>query len=85
MKQVLRLVIKDGIATGTIGVVIGLVGSLAATKLLPGTALRRAGTTDLLTLGVTCALVGVATLAATWLPAWRAPVSIDPVVAIKSD
>jgi putative ABC transport system permease protein len=82
-EQVLALVITDGIATGTIGVVIGLVGSLAATKLLQGL-LFGVGTTDLLTLGVTCVLVGVATLAATWLPAWRAS-HIDPVVAIKSD
>ncbi|HTD61296.1 MAG TPA: ABC transporter permease [Gemmatimonadaceae bacterium] len=82
-EQVLALVIKDGIATGTIGVAIGLVGSLAATKLLQGL-LFGVGTTDLLTLGVTCVLVGVATLAATWLPAWRAS-HIDPVVAIKSD
>ena len=82
-EQVLALVIKDGIATGAIGVVIGLVGSLAATKLLQGL-LYGVGTTDVLTLGVTCVLVGVATLAATWLPAWRAS-RIDPVVAIKSD
>jgi predicted permease len=82
-EQVLGLVIKDGVATGTIGVAVGLVGSLAATKLLQGL-LFGVGTTDLLTLSVTCVLVGVATLAATWLPAWRAS-HIDPVVAIKSD
>ncbi|HXB25872.1 MAG TPA: ABC transporter permease [Gemmatimonadaceae bacterium] len=82
-EQVLGLVIKDGVATGIIGVAVGLVGSLAATKLLQGL-LFGVGTTDLLTLGVTCVLVGVATLAATWLPAWRAS-HIDPVVAIKSD
>jgi ABC-type lipoprotein release transport system permease subunit len=42
------------------------------------------GPVDLLTFAVTCVLVGIATLAATWLPAWRAS-QVDPVVAIKSE
>jgi ABC-type antimicrobial peptide transport system permease subunit len=81
--QVLRLVLKDGITTGTIGVVVGLVGSLAASRLLQGL-LFGVGPADLLTFGVTCVLVTIATLAATWVPAWRAS-QVDPVVAIKSE
>src|SRR5581483_10246904 len=81
--QVLGLVIKEGVATGAIGVVVGLVGSLAATRMLQGL-LFGVSPVDLLTFVATCALVGIATLAATWLPAWRAS-QVNPVVAIKSD
>jgi putative ABC transport system permease protein len=81
--QVLSLVIREGVATGAIGVVVGLVGSLAATRLLQGL-LFGVSPIDLLTFAVTCVLVGLATLAATWLPAWRAS-QVDPVVAIKTE
>jgi hypothetical protein len=81
--QVLRLVITDGVVTGAIGVAIGLVGSLAASRLLRGL-LFGVGPTDLVTFGVTCVLAGAATIAATWVPAWRAS-RVDPVVAIKSE
>jgi ABC-type antimicrobial peptide transport system permease subunit len=81
--QVLGLVIRDGAAIGAIGVVIGIVASLAASRLLQGL-LFGVGPVDLLTFAGTCVLAGLATLAATWLPAWRAS-RVDPVVAIKSE
>ncbi len=81
--QVLRLVIRDGFRTGAIGVAVGLAGSLAATRLLQGL-LFGVGPADLPTLFGTCVLVGLATLAATWIPAWRAS-QVDPVVAIKTE
>ena len=81
--QVLGLVIKDGAAIGAIGVVIGIVASFAASRLLQGL-LFGVGPVDLLTFAGTCVLAGLATLAATWVPAWRAS-QVDPVVAIKSE
>jgi putative ABC transport system permease protein len=81
--QVLGLVIRDGFAIGAIGIAAGLVASLGASRLLQGL-LFGVSPADLLTLTVTCLVVGAATLAATWLPAWRAT-KIDPVVAIKSE
>lgn len=82
-EQVLGLVIRDGLAIGTIGVAVGLVGSLGTARLLEGL-LFGVSPIDLLTFAVTCLLVGAATLGATWLPAWRAT-KVDPVVAIKSE
>lgn len=81
--QVLRLVIRDGFRTGVAGVAVGLAGSLAATRLLQGL-LFGVSPVDLPTLLGTCMLVGLATLAASWIPAWRAS-QVDPVVAIKTE
>jgi predicted lysophospholipase L1 biosynthesis ABC-type transport system permease subunit len=81
--QVLGLVIRDGLATGATGVVTGLAGSLAVSRLLQDQ-LFGVSPADLPTLAGTCLLVGVATLAATGLPAWRAT-HVDPVVAIKAE
>jgi putative ABC transport system permease protein len=81
--QVLRLVIKDGVALGAIGIVIGIIASLAASRLLQGL-LFGVGPVDLVTFAGTCVLVCLATLAATWLPAWRAS-QVNPLVAIKSE
>jgi len=65
------------------GLVIGLVGSFALTRLI-STMLFGITPTDPLTFGVVSAvLLGIGILAS-WLPARRAT-RIDPIVALRSD
>ncbi len=61
----------------------GVACSLVATRLLQGL-LFGVSPADLPTFVGTCVVVGAATLAATWVPAWRAS-RVDPVVAIKTE
>jgi putative ABC transport system permease protein len=79
----LRMVIREGMAPVLGGMAVGLVGALAAGRLLRSL-LFGVGAGDPVTLLlVTCFLVGVA-LAAMYLPARRAAGS-DPMVALRTD
>jgi ABC-type antimicrobial peptide transport system permease subunit len=82
-EQVLRLVIRGGLGLGAAGVIAGLVGSLAASRLLRGL-LFGVGPVDAATLAGTCTLVIAATLVATWVPAWRAA-RVDPITALQAE
>jgi hypothetical protein len=77
------MVIREGMAPVLGGMAVGLVGALAAGRLLRSL-LFGVGAGDPVTLLlVTCFLVGVA-LAAMYLPARRAAGS-DPMVALRTD
>ncbi|HET7459302.1 MAG TPA: ABC transporter permease [Gemmatimonadaceae bacterium] len=79
--DVLRLVLRGGLALAAAGIAIGLAGSVATSRLLRGL-LYGVGPLDAATFVLTAALVlGVATLA-TWLPARRAA-RLDPVEALR--
>jgi hypothetical protein len=79
--DVLSLVISQGISLAVTGIVIGICGALAFTRLL-STFLFGVGPTDPLTLiGVSVLLVFVAVLAS-WVPARRAA-KVDPMVALR--
>ena len=79
--DVLRLVLKQGLLVVSVGLVIGLAGAFAATRLL-GTFLYGVSTTDLTTFVlVACVLSGV-TLLACFVPAQRAT-KVDPMVALR--
>ena len=80
--DIMRMVMRDGLALVLIGTAIGLGGAFAATRLLRGV-LYGSGS-DPLTLGVVpVVLVGVAALA-TWVPARRAS-AVDPMVALRQE
>jgi putative ABC transport system permease protein len=80
---VLRLVLGQGMRLALIGVVLGLLGSLALTRLI-ASQLFGVGPTDLVTFAVVIALLtGVAALA-TLIPAHRAT-RVDPLVALRTD
>ncbi|HKQ75996.1 MAG TPA: ABC transporter permease [Blastocatellia bacterium] len=82
-RDVLKLVIGQGLVLTLVGVGLGLLGSLALTRLMR-TLLFGVTPTDPLTLGaVALALVSVALLAC-WLPARRAA-KVDPLVALRRD
>jgi ABC-type antimicrobial peptide transport system permease subunit len=79
--DVLRMVLSRGAALTGIGVLLGLAGALALTRLIAGF-LYEVRPTDVATiLGVTALLVVVA-LTATWLPARRAT-KVDPMEALR--
>jgi putative ABC transport system permease protein len=78
---VLALVLREGAQLAIIGLVIGVVAALALTRVL-GTMLYEVTTTDPLTYVVMASLLGLAVLAASWIPARRAA-RVDPVIALR--
>ena len=82
-RDILRMVVGRGAALTGLGIVLGLVGALALTRLIAGF-LYGVRPTDVPTiLGVTALLASVA-LVATWLPARRAA-QVDPMVALRHE
>jgi len=80
-RDIVSLVLRQGLAMTGIGVAIGLAGAFAITRLFK-TLLLGVSTTDLVTFGVTTALLVVVTLVATYLPARRAA-SVAPLAALR--
>ena len=80
-RDVLRMVLSQGLTLGGIGVLIGIAGALALTRLIRGL-LFGISSFDPLTFIVMAALLIAVTLAACWAPAWRAT-RVDPTVALR--
>jgi predicted permease len=82
-KQVVLMVVRQGLATAAVGMAVGLIAAFATTRLM-GTLLYGVSPTDVATLlGVTVTLA-VATALANYLPARRAA-RVDPLVALRSE
>jgi putative ABC transport system permease protein len=79
--DVLKQVLAEGAKLALIGLALGLVGSLAATRLI-GTLLFGVKASDPLTLAAVAAVLASVTLAACYIPARRAT-RIDPIVALR--
>jgi predicted permease len=79
--DVLKQVLREGGRLAAIGLVLGLAGSLAATRLI-ATLLFGVKPVDPLTFGSVAALLAGVTLAATYIPARRAT-RVDPIVALR--
>jgi macrolide transport system ATP-binding/permease protein len=82
-RDVLQMVLGQGLTLALIGTGIGLVLSLAAMRLL-STMLYGVRPTDPLTFAGSSALVILVALAASWLPARRAA-SIDPMRSLRTE
>jgi len=79
--DVLRQVLTEGAKLALVGLVAGLLGSLAATRLM-GTLLFGVKASDPLTFAAVAAILASVTLAACYIPARRAT-RVDPIVALR--
>jgi predicted permease len=82
-KAVLRLIVGQGMALAGVGVLAGVLGALALTRVM-ATVLYEVRTTDPATFAVVIVVLLGAGLLASWLPAQRA-LRIDPVQALRYD
>jgi putative ABC transport system permease protein len=80
-REVLLMVIKQGMSLVLVGVVLGLAGAYASTRLMRSL-LFEVGPTDPLTFGVVALLLALVGLIACYVPARRAT-KVDPLVALR--
>jgi len=80
--DVSRMVSRQGVTLGAIGVMIGVICTLSVTHLLRGL-LYDVSPTDPLVLGATCVVLLVVALLASWIPARRAA-AVDPSDALRA-
>jgi ABC-type antimicrobial peptide transport system permease subunit len=78
--DVLRLIIRNGMMLVIIGVVVGLAGAFALTRLMT-TLLFGVAPTDGLTIGVVSAVLVLVAFLACYIPARRAT-KVNPLVAL---
>jgi len=81
--QVVGSVVREGLVLAGIGLALGIVGSLAATRLLETLLYDVHGTDPLTYTAVAAVLIGVA-LMATYIPSRRAA-RVDPVTALRAE
>jgi putative ABC transport system permease protein len=81
--RISRMVVGEGLTLTAIGVVIGVLTSMAAGRLV-ATLLFGVGAVDPATLGIVVATLAVVAGLASWLPARRAA-RVDPLVAMRGD
>ena len=81
--NVTRLVVGHGIALTGVGLLIGLIGSWAATRALKNM-LYGVSTTDPTTFAAVATLLTIISIAACWIPAYRAS-RLDPIVVLREE
>jgi predicted permease len=81
--QVRRMVLSQGARVAALGVALGALGAVAATRAL-GSLLFGVAALDLATFALMSAALVAVALLASWLPARRAS-SVDPIVALRTE
>jgi predicted permease len=81
--DVLRLIVGQGMSLAGLGLAIGVVAALAATRLM-ARLLYGVSATDPVTFGAIVLLLALVAFAASWVPARRA-VATDPTSALRSE
>jgi putative ABC transport system permease protein len=79
--NVLKLVLRQGMGLVLIGVVLGLFGAFAVTRVM-SSLLFGVTAKDPLTFGVVAVLLAMVAFVACYIPAWRAT-RVDPLVALR--
>ena len=82
-RQVLVPVLREGVLLALAGVGVGLVGALAATRIL-GAFLFGVGATDPLTFSAVSMVLLVVAFVASYVPSRRA-LSVDPLAALRAE
>jgi putative ABC transport system permease protein len=80
-RDIVRLVLKEGMLVATGGLALGLLGSLGVTRLM-SSLLYKVSYNDFVTLAAVCALLSAVALIAGYVPARRA-MRVDPIVALR--
>jgi predicted permease len=78
-----RLILRQGLRLTALGIVLGVAGAMAASRLL-GSLLYEVRPSDPLTHAAVAALLTGVALVATWIPAWRAT-RVDPLQALREE
>jgi ABC-type antimicrobial peptide transport system permease subunit len=81
--RILRMVMRQGIELTGAGVVLGLIGAAALTRVM-ASLLFGVSTTDLVTFSAVPIVLAVIALLASYVPARRAT-RVDPVVALREE
>jgi putative ABC transport system permease protein len=82
-RDVLALVVKDGLKMVSLGLLFGIAGALALTRLL-ATLVYGVTTHDPMTFVVIAALLSLVAMVACYVPAWRAT-RVDPLEALRCE
>jgi predicted permease len=82
-RDILRLVVGDGVRVATVGIALGGVVALAAGRFV-APLLFEVSPRDPLTLSVVVATLLAIAVAASWIPGWRAS-RVDPSEALRAD
>jgi putative ABC transport system permease protein len=82
-RDVLRLVVRQGVVLAAIGEVLGLAGAFGITRVI-GTLLYNVAPTDPLSFGGVAIFLTVIAIVASYLPARRAT-TVDPIVALRNE
>jgi macrolide transport system ATP-binding/permease protein len=82
-RDVLKMVIRQGLILVIVGMVIGLAGALALTRIVSSLLFGISASDPLSFVGV-AALLALVALLACWVPAWRAT-RVDPMIALRCE
>jgi ABC-type antimicrobial peptide transport system permease subunit len=81
--DIIAMIVRGGVLLALAGIAVGLVGTLAISRVLKNQLFGVSATDPLTFLGVALGLIAVAA-AACYIPAWRAA-NVDPLVALRNE